>query len=162
MTSHKEASRKLLETILDQMSNISKPQYKFLVTLFTTIPLVRGKMIFRNLSRYRPLSEKTYARQFPQAFDFVEYPRLALAASLPLSATLIAVMDCTFLEKSGNHPLWGRCLLRFDPQYAAIRTRVCAPGGGRCRLSYRLYAVDPANASHRASQVLAPLGLPPR
>ena len=104
MTSHKEASRKLLETILDQMSNISKPQYKFLVTLFTTIPLVRGKMIFRNLSRYRPLSEKTYARQFPQAFDFVEYPRLALAASLPLSATLIAVMDCTFLEKSGNHP----------------------------------------------------------
>ena len=54
---------------------ISKPQRKFLLTLFTTILVVRGKVNFRNLSRYSDLSEKTYSRQFAKAFDAISFNR---------------------------------------------------------------------------------------
>ena len=43
---------------------ISKPQKKFLLTLFTTILVTRGKINFRNLSRYSELCEHTYSRNW--------------------------------------------------------------------------------------------------
>ncbi|MFT5086724.1 MAG: hypothetical protein ACI906_003658 [Candidatus Latescibacterota bacterium] len=43
---------------------MTKPQRQFLLNLFTTILSLRGKVIFRNLSRYSGLSARTYARQF--------------------------------------------------------------------------------------------------
>ena len=92
----------LIETIVHKMSSISTPQRKFVITLVTTIQLVRGKMTFRNLSRYSDLHEKTYARQFQHAFDFGLCNHLAMTASLPVKATKIAVMDCTFVSKSGR------------------------------------------------------------
>ena len=73
------------------------------MTLLTTIHLLRGKMTFRNLSRYSTLHEKTYARQFQQAFDFADYNDLALTTVLPKTTTKIAAIDCTFIPKSGNH-----------------------------------------------------------
>lgn len=48
----------LAEKILNGLP-ISKPQRNFLLTLFTTLLVVRGKANFRNLSRYSDLSEKT-------------------------------------------------------------------------------------------------------
>ncbi len=59
-----------INKILAEMSGVGKPQKKFLVTLFLTILLMRGKVNFRNMSRYSDLSEKTYSRQFRQSFDF--------------------------------------------------------------------------------------------
>ena len=41
----------LAEKILNGLP-ISKPQRNFLLTLFTTLLVVRGKANFRNLSRY--------------------------------------------------------------------------------------------------------------
>jgi hypothetical protein len=72
------------------------------MTLLTTIHLLRGKMTFRNLSRYSNLHEKTYARQFQKFFDFADCNHLALTTCLPAGTTKIAVMDCTFGEKSGK------------------------------------------------------------
>ena len=40
-----------------------------------TILTLRGKVTFRNLSRYSAYSEKTYARQFAQPFGFVAFNR---------------------------------------------------------------------------------------
>ena len=60
----------LAENILNGWT-ITKPQRTFLLTLFTTILALRGKVTFRNLSRYSGLSARTYARQFDQAFDFI-------------------------------------------------------------------------------------------
>jgi hypothetical protein len=93
----------LIDTILQKMSSISTPQRKFLVTLLTTIQLVRGKMTFRNLSRYSDLHEKTYARHFRQLFDFASYNHLALTTLLPAHATKIGAIDCTVVSKSGKH-----------------------------------------------------------
>jgi hypothetical protein len=92
----------IIPTILEKMSTVSTPQRKFLMTLFTTIQLLRGRMTFRNLSRYSDLHEKTYARHFRKTFDFVTYNHLALTASLPRTTRKIAAIDATFGAKSGT------------------------------------------------------------
>lgn len=94
---------KLIETILQNMATISTPQRKFLITLLTTIQVLRGKMTFRNLSRYSDLHEKTYARQFQKSFDFADCNERALTTFLPKKTTKIAAIDCTFGAKSGKH-----------------------------------------------------------
>jgi hypothetical protein len=92
----------LIETIVQQMSSISTPQRKFLITLLTTIQLLRGKMTFRNLSRYSDLHEKTYARHFQKSVDFADGNERALTTFLPKTTTKIAAIDCTFTSKSGT------------------------------------------------------------
>ncbi len=93
----------LISHILGKMSTISTPQRKFLITLLTTIQVMRGRMNFRNLSRYSDLHEGTYARQFAEWCDFAACSHLTLTSLLPTSARKIAVMDCTFVDKSGSH-----------------------------------------------------------
>ncbi len=93
----------LIETILQKMSTLTTPQRKFMRTLITTIQLLRGKMTFRNVSRYSTLHEKTYHRQFQQSFAFVNCNHCALSTFLPKQTTKIAAMDCTFGPKSGKH-----------------------------------------------------------
>ncbi len=85
------------------MSRISTPQRKFLVTLLTAVQLLRGKMTFRNLSRYSDLHEKTYARHFQKSVDFTDGNHLALTTFLPKMTVKIAAIDCTFGAKSGTH-----------------------------------------------------------
>jgi hypothetical protein len=93
----------LVNTILMKMSNISKPQQKFMLVLFSTLMLLRGSANFRNLSRYSCLCEKTYSRQFRKPFDFVEFNRLGISATIPRTHTQIAAIDCSFINKSGKH-----------------------------------------------------------
>lgn len=93
---------KLIESILQQMPGISQPQKKFLVTLFTTILLIYGKVNFTNLSRYSSLSEKTYRRHFLKHFNFPQFHQYFLQQALNPEQTIIAVIDCSFLRKSGK------------------------------------------------------------
>jgi hypothetical protein len=87
---------------LEKMSGIAKPQKKFLVTLFLTILLMRGKVNFRNMSRYSDLNEKTYSRQFRKAFDFADFNKQLVEETVPSHHEKIAVMDCSFITKSGK------------------------------------------------------------
>lgn len=91
-----------ITNILAEMSGVAKPQKKFLVTLFLTMLLMRGKVNFRNMSRYSDLSEKTYSRQFRQAFDFVEFNERLIADQIPPEHEKIGVMDCSYIGKSGK------------------------------------------------------------
>ena len=93
----------LIETIIQKMSSISTPQRKFLVTLLTTIQLLRGKMTFRNMSRYSHLHEKTYSRHFRQYVDFAYMNNVALTTCLQLGTTTVAAIDTTVVPKSGTH-----------------------------------------------------------
>lgn len=93
----------IITTIVHKMSSISTPQRKFLVTLLTTIQLLRGKMTFRNLSRSSDLHEKTYARHFQKSVDFAGCNHLAVTTFLPPMTTNIAAIDGTFVTKSGTH-----------------------------------------------------------
>lgn len=93
---------KIIESILQQMPGISQPQKKFLITLFSTILLVYGKVNFTNLSRYSYLSEKTYRRHFLKSFNFTQFNQYFLESALNPEHTVIAVIDCSFLRKSGK------------------------------------------------------------
>jgi hypothetical protein len=61
------------------MSNVYKPQRQFIIILLTTLMCFRGKVNFRNLSRYSDYNEKTYSRWFRRDFDFIEFNNLSLA-----------------------------------------------------------------------------------
>ncbi len=84
------------------MPGISQPQKKFLITLFSTILLVYGKVNFTNLSRYSCLSEKTYRRHFLKSFNFPQFNQYFLKKALHPENIVIAVIDCSFLRKSGK------------------------------------------------------------
>ena len=84
------------------MTGIAKPQKKFLVILFLTILLMRGKVNFRNMSRYSDLNEKTYSRQFRKPFDFADFNKQLIEETVPSHHEKIAVMDCSFITKSGK------------------------------------------------------------
>jgi hypothetical protein len=91
-----------MKSILQQMPGISQPQKKFLITLFSTILLVYGKVNFTNLSRYSYLSEKTYRRHFLKSFNFHNLINIFTELALNPEHTVIAVIDCSFLIKSGK------------------------------------------------------------
>jgi len=84
------------------MPGISQPQKKFLITLFSTILFVYGKVNFTNLSRYSCLSEKTYRRNFLKSFNFPQFNQYFLEKALNPEHTVIAVIDCSFFRKSGK------------------------------------------------------------
>ena len=92
----------IIESILQQMPVISQPKKKFLITLFSTILLIYGKVNFTHLSRYSYLSEKTYRRHFLKSFNFPQFNQYFLEFALNPEHTVIAVIDCYFLRKSGK------------------------------------------------------------
>ena len=59
----------IVHDILKQMPRLGQPQRKFLATLFVTILVLRGRVTFRNLSRYCNYAARTSARQFRKLFD---------------------------------------------------------------------------------------------
>jgi len=91
----------LAKKILNGVS-ISKPPRKFLLTLFTTILVVRGKIHFRNLSRYSDLSEKTYSRQFAKAFDAISFNRQLINETIGTESERIVAFDPSFIPKAGK------------------------------------------------------------
>lgn len=93
---------KYLKSILEQIGSITNVQKKFVITLFTTILTLRGKMTFANMSRYSELSEKTYRRHFSEKIDFEQVNKGTIERAIPATATQMAVMDASFIEKSGK------------------------------------------------------------
>ena len=91
-----------INNILEKMTSVTKPQRKFLATLILTILLMRGKVNFRNMSRYSDLNEKTYSRQFRKPFDFADFNKQLVEEIVPSHHEKIAVMDCSFIPKSGK------------------------------------------------------------
>ena len=91
-----------INNILEKMTDVAKPQKKFLMTLILTILLMRGKVNFRNMSRYSDLHEKTYSRQFRQSFNFADFNKRLVEETVPCHHEKIAVMDCSFIPKSGK------------------------------------------------------------
>lgn len=92
----------LAKKILNGFS-ISKSQRRFLHGLFMTLLTVRGKVNFRNLSRYSARSEKTYARQFANPFPFVAFNRQLINAVFGLDSERVLAFDPTFIPKAGHH-----------------------------------------------------------
>jgi DDE superfamily endonuclease len=83
-------------------SVLSKPQQKFLITLFSTILVLCGKVNFTNLSRYSEISERSYRRQFERSFNFIKGNANLIERAIPATARQIIAIDCSFIPKSGK------------------------------------------------------------
>jgi hypothetical protein len=92
----------IVNDILNQMPGVGQPQRKFLETLFATILALRGRVNFRNLSRYGDYSERTIARQFRRPFDWADFHQRVVNTALATQAELISVQDASFIPKSGK------------------------------------------------------------
>ena len=92
----------IVSDILKQMRAVRQPQRKFLATVFATILALRGRVTFRNLSRYCEYSERTIARQFRAAFAGPEFHQRVMNTALDPSAELISVQEASFIPKSGQ------------------------------------------------------------
>lgn len=69
----------------------------------TTIFVVCGKVNYTNLSRYSDLSERTYRRHFERGVSLECLNQSLVEQVRREQSAQIAVVDCTFLEKSGRH-----------------------------------------------------------
>jgi len=98
---------KLLEMILSEMINVSKPQKKFITTLMKTMVSAYGQINFRSLSRYSGLVEKSFRRWFKQTFDFSELNSRAIDKVVNQNSELVAAFDQSFDGKAGKKT-WGR------------------------------------------------------
>jgi hypothetical protein len=83
------------------MSSVAKPQRKFMFILLTALTYLPGRVNFRNLGRYIPLSEKTFSRWFRRPFNFVAFNLLSLNALLD-NDEWVAAIDASFSPKSGR------------------------------------------------------------
>ena len=92
----------IVNDILKQMPALGQPQRKFLATLFVTILVLRGRVNFRNLSRYCDYSERTIARQFREPFDWPDFHQRVLMTALDPHSELVSAHDTSFLPKSGK------------------------------------------------------------
>src|SRR3954466_1236546 len=92
----------MVKNILKQMPGLGHPQRKFLATLFVTILVLRGRVNFRNLSRYCDYSECTIARQFRESFDWPDLHQRVLMTALDPHSELISAHDASFIPKSGK------------------------------------------------------------
>src|SRR5215216_5758761 len=92
----------LVNDILKQIPGLSQPQRKFLATLFVTILVLRGRVNFRNLSRYCDYSERTIARQFREPFDWPAFHQRVLRTALDPCSEVVSAHDASFLPKSGK------------------------------------------------------------
>jgi hypothetical protein len=84
------------------MPAVGKPQAQFLETLFATILALRGRVNFRNLSRYCDYCERTIARQFRRCFDWPDFHQRVITVALDPRSELISAQDASFIPKSGK------------------------------------------------------------
>ncbi len=73
------------------------------MTLMTTIFVVCGKVNYTNLSRYSDRCERTYRRHFEAGLGLESLNQALIEQVIADTSTQIAVVDCTFTEKSGRH-----------------------------------------------------------
>jgi hypothetical protein len=92
----------IVHDILKQMPGLGQPQRQFLATLFVTILVLRGRVNFRNLSRYCHYSERTITRQFRKPLDWPDFHQRVLMTALDPRSELISAHDASFLPKSGK------------------------------------------------------------
>ena len=97
-----DSLKRILTELLDTVGYVYKPQRQFLLTLITTIFVVCGKVNYTNLSRYSHLSERTYRRHFQQGLGLESLNQRLIEQVRGTHNWQIAVVDCTFLEKSGR------------------------------------------------------------
>jgi hypothetical protein len=93
---------RLLQSVLICLKQTKKPQYQFITHLLGLMLMLPGHATFRNLSRYSPYHERTFARWYATAFDWVSLNKAAITKVVPPDHDQALVMDASFVPKSGK------------------------------------------------------------
>lgn len=91
----------IIEEALAKMPELGEWQKRFLITLFNTLLLLKGKVNFSSLASHSELGERTYRRGFRRAFDFERF-NLNCIEQRPAKGKLVAAMDASYIPKSGK------------------------------------------------------------
>jgi hypothetical protein len=94
---------RLLQSILPYLKQTKKPQCKFIMHLLGLMLMLPGHATFRNLSRYSPYHERTFARGYGRDFDWSSLNKAAITEVVPPAHEQALVMDASFVPKSGKH-----------------------------------------------------------
>src|SRR5262245_25609987 len=126
----------IVHDILKHMPGLGEPQRKFLATLFVTVLVLRGRVNFRNLSRYCDYSERTIARQFREPFDWPDFHQRVLLTALDPHSELDIIGDSVDLLYANlcNPP---RQTARVSGRDRTDTQRVCACAASLCCGLYR-------------------------
>jgi DDE superfamily endonuclease len=146
----------LVNDILKQMPGLGQPQRKFLATLFVTILVLRGRVNFRNLSRYCDYSERTIARQFREPFDWPDFHQRVLLTALDPRSELVSAHDASFLPKSGKQTFglghfFNGCANRAE-RGLEISTLAVVEVTRRCALTLASAQTPPGEEATKATQ----------
>ena len=93
---------RLLHSVLSTLSQTKKPQQKFITHLLGLLLMLPGHATFRNLSRYSPYHERTFARWYERDFDWVALNKAAITEAVPPAHAQALVIDASFVPKSGK------------------------------------------------------------
>ena len=92
--------RGLVAASLQKLEDISKPQVKFMMTIFELWLGLPVRYTMLNLSRFSQYAEKSIRLHFEQFFDFSSFNARLIKKSC--GKELIAAFDPTFIPKSGK------------------------------------------------------------
>jgi hypothetical protein len=65
--------------------------------------MLPGHATFRNMSRYSPYHERTFARWYDTPFDWVSFNKAAITEVVPPEHEQALIIDASFVPKSGKH-----------------------------------------------------------
>jgi hypothetical protein len=85
-----------------RLKNTKKPPQKFLCHVMRLLLMLPGRVTFRNLSRYSPYHEKTFARWFARDFDCVSLNHAAIVEVVVPSHEHLLAFDPRFVPTSGT------------------------------------------------------------
>ena len=94
---------RLLQSVLSCLKQTKKPQHKFVTHLLGLMLMLPGHATFRNMSRYSPYHERTFARWYGRNFDWVSLNQAAITEVVPPEHDQVLVLDASFVPKSGQH-----------------------------------------------------------
>ena len=93
---------RLLQSVLSRLKHTKKPQRKFVAHLLGLLLMLPGHTTFRNMSRYSPYHERTFARWYDTPFDWVSFNKAAITEVVPSEHEQALVIDASFVPKSGE------------------------------------------------------------
>ena len=83
------------------MPEVGVWQKRFMLVLFQTFLLLRGKVNFSQLAQHSELNEKTFRRGFRRSFDFERF-NLHCLAQRAVQGEMVAALDASHIAKSGK------------------------------------------------------------
>src|SRR5258706_15218068 len=155
-TSTGEQPMTLVNDILKQIPALGQPQRQFLATLFVTILALRGRVNFRNLSRYCDYSERTIARQYRARFDWPDFHQRVINAAVDPLSELIYAQDASFIPKSGKKTFglgnfFNSCAIRAE-RGLEICTLAAMDTARRCDFTLAVAHTPPGTSDTAAHQ----------